>query len=123
MTDRPVTIPPTTTIADAHHLMRARRIRHLPIVDGEAVRGIISDRDLQLFESLSLGDPDSHLVAEVMIRDPVVVPPTMPLDEVVTTMADLRLGSVLVVDKTGLAGIFTAVDACAALARILADAA
>jgi CBS domain-containing protein len=122
MTDRPVTIPPTTTIADAHHLMRARHFRHLPVVDGGVICGVVSDRDLQLFESLALGAPDAHLVEEVMISDPLTVAPATPLDEVVNAMASGGFDSVLVADRAGLAGVFTAVDACSALARILGDA-
>jgi acetoin utilization protein AcuB len=119
MTQRPVTIPPTALIADAHRLMLSRRIRHLPVVGNDGLCGVLSDRDLHIFESLALGNPDEVSVADVMVKAPYVVEPTMPLDEAVAAMAELKIGSVVVVDKSGIAGIFTAVDACYALSQIL----
>ena len=119
MTMRPFTIAPTTSIADAHRVMIARKVRHLPVVGADGLCGVVSDRDLHIFESLSLGNSNEVPVADVMIANPCVVDPQTPLDEAVDMMAEQKIGSVVVVGKTGVAGIFTAVDACAALAQVL----
>lgn len=46
MTAPPITVSPTTDVLEALGLMTRRRIRHLPVVDGEAMVGFISIGDL-----------------------------------------------------------------------------
>ena len=46
MTAEPLTVSPRTTVADARRLMEAEGFRHLPVVDGNRLIGIISDRDV-----------------------------------------------------------------------------
>jgi CBS domain-containing protein len=46
MTSNPATVTPRTTIAEAWDLMRELDVRHLPVVEGEALVGMLSDRDL-----------------------------------------------------------------------------
>src|SRR5690606_7196350 len=48
MAQRLITVAPDTTIADALALSREHRIRHLPVVQGERLVGIVSDRDIRL---------------------------------------------------------------------------
>ena len=55
--------------------------------------------------------PNAELtVRQVMELHPVVVPPTAPIQTVVTLMHDCRIGSVLVVEDSRLVGIFTERD-------------
>jgi len=55
--------------------------------------------------------PTSELtVRQVMEPNPVVVPPSAPIQEVVTLMHDRRIGSVLVAEDARLVGIFTERD-------------
>jgi len=46
MTADPMTVPPDTPIQEALNTMLERGFRHLPVVDGESILGIISMRDL-----------------------------------------------------------------------------
>ena len=46
MTAPPITVTSDTTVLDALDLMTRRRIRHLPVIDGDQVRGFISIGDL-----------------------------------------------------------------------------
>ncbi len=46
MTPAPTVIEPTTTVAQAMALMTARRHRHVPVVVGDAVVGLVSAGDL-----------------------------------------------------------------------------
>jgi CBS domain-containing protein len=46
MTPAPTVIELTTTVGQAMTLMTTRRHRHLPVVDGERVVGLISQGDL-----------------------------------------------------------------------------
>ena len=46
MTAGPITIDPYTSIVEAAHLMGERRIRHLPVVEGEHLHGMVGIRDV-----------------------------------------------------------------------------
>ena len=115
----PVTIGIDQPMTAAHQLMREHRIRHLPVLAGGRLVGVVSDRDLHLVETLRDVDPDKVAVEDALSPDPYTVAPETPLDEVVQTMADRKLGSALVVRGTRVVGIFTTVDALHALAALL----
>src|SRR5262245_22735179 len=44
-------VTPSTRTADAVALLRQHRIRHLPVMDGDRVVGVVTDRDLRGVES------------------------------------------------------------------------
>jgi acetoin utilization protein AcuB len=115
----PVTIAPGDTMTSAHRLMRAGRLRHLPVVDDGRLVGLVSDRDLHLLESLRDVDPDEVTVAEAMTEDVYAVGPRTPLAEVLAIMATRRIGSAVVVGDRGVEGVFTATDALCALIDVL----
>ena len=119
MTLRPVTIAPGATLGDAERLMRVHLIRHLPVVDGNRLIGLIRAHDLHMLELLGRIDLETVRVEAAMARDPYAVSEMMPLDAVVDIMAGHRLDAVVVLDLLGVRGIFTAVDACHALASVL----
>lgn len=118
MTVSPFVIGVADTLADARRLMRERGIRHLPVLDGGRLVGVLSQRDLHLVESLAGVDPATDTVREAMSGDPYAVPVGAPLEEVAATMAERRLGSAIVVDRGAVVGVFTTVDALRALATL-----
>jgi acetoin utilization protein AcuB len=118
MTVSPVVIGSDRTLADAHRIMRARGIRHLPVVDAGALVGLVSQRDLYLAETLRSVDPATDTVREAMSADPYAVSPGAALEEVATIMAERKLGSAIVVDRGSVIGLFTTVDALRALATL-----
>jgi acetoin utilization protein AcuB len=117
------TIGRDQNLTTAHRLMRAHQIRHLPVLDGGKVVGIVSQRDLHLMESLDDADPDAITVEEAMTQDVCAVAPDAPLDEVAEFMLERTLGSVVVMRQGHLLGIFTTVDALHCLSRVLQRAA
>jgi len=120
MTRQPWTIRKDATMAQAHSMMRAHAIRHLPVLDGGKLVGIVSQRDLHLIETLPGSDPETVTVEEAMVSDVYVVGPNEPVDVVVDHMADHKQGSAVVVDRRGtVEGIFTTVDALQVLAEVL----
>lgn len=120
MSVQPATITRTASLADAHDIMRGHQIRHLPVLDAEGqVCGIVTERDLHLIETLADADPETTLVEEAMTERPFVVTSDTPLDEVLQIMAEHKYGSVIVVGRDGVEGIFTTVDACSVFARML----
>lgn len=119
MTESPVSVSTVTSISRAWTLMQEHRIRHLPVVDGDRVVGILSDRDLHLVKTMRGVDPDDVGVDETMVRDPFTLSPDVPLAEAARRMAELKVGSAVVVSGGKPIGIFTTTDALRALAVVL----
>lgn len=119
MTTSPHTIGVDQPMAQAHRMMREHHIRHLPVLRGGQLIGVLSDGDLHLIETLRDVDPDKVLVEDAMTQNPYSVSPEAPLDEVVAQMAEHKYGSVVVMQNHKVVGIFTTVDACRAFAEML----
>lgn len=119
MSTTPFTIESGQTMSQAHALMTREQIRHLPVLSGGKLVGIITQSELHLVESLSAVDPNLVTVDAVMTRDVYVVTPDAPLDEVVQEMARHKYGSTIVVDHHAVVGVFTVVDVCRAFAEML----
>lgn len=105
----------------AKEVMREQDIRHLPVTrDGELV-GIVTARDIQLAESITL-DPaqrEALSIEDVSVLEPYVVDIGQRLDNVLVEMAKRRIGSALVTRHGKLAGIFTVTDACRSFGEFL----
>ena len=70
MTKDVTTVGPETSLRDAARLMAERWIRHLPIVDGGKVVGIISQRDLAGVLAGALNEPET--LAQVVAASELV---------------------------------------------------
>ena len=81
--------------------------------------GLVSQRDLYLVETLRDVDPATATVEEAMTQEAYAVAPNEPLARVARTMAEKRYGCAVVMEEGDVVGIFTAVDALAALANVL----
>ena len=119
MTVMPHSINSDQTIDTANNLMKEHQIRHLPVLVSGQISGIVSDRDLKLAMSIRGVETTKTKVEEVATSDVFFVKPEAKLDDVVKTMADKKIGSVLVVDHHRLVGIFTTTDALKALNELL----
>jgi CBS domain-containing protein len=65
MTTEVITIGPQTRLKEAAKLMATKWIRHLPVVEGEKVVGIISQRDLTGMLAEALNEPEAlHTLLE-----------------------------------------------------------
>ncbi len=120
MSRQPWTIGRDATMSQAHEVMRRHRVRHLPVLQGDALVGIVTERDLHLMETLPDANPDQTRVEDAMSADVYSVSPDEPVDVVVEAMAARKLGSVVVLDRRhAVVGIFTTVDALEVLAEVL----
>jgi acetoin utilization protein AcuB len=97
--------------------MREHKVRHLPVLRGGQIEGVVSAGDLHLIETLQDVDPEKVTVEEAMTPAPYCVEPDAPLDEVVAEMAANKYGCAIVAVRHKVQGIFTTVDAC----RVFAD--
>jgi acetoin utilization protein AcuB len=118
MTLAPVTIAADRTVGEAHRLMRDRRIRHLPVLRGGQLVGVVSQRDVYLLETLKGFDPTTATVEDAMAADAYAVPPDARLEDVADEMARRRIGSAVVVERGEVVGLFTTIDALHALATL-----
>jgi CBS domain-containing protein len=108
MSADPVALQADAELADAVTLCRAVHGRHLPVVDGERLIGIVSDRDLRAAAGSGLGP--EHRVTEIMARDVVTIRPDEPLSRAAELMDDGRIGALPVVEDGALVGILTLTD-------------
>ena len=128
MTTVLVTVRPDAPVAEAQHLMRHRRIRHLPVVEGERLAGIITDRDVRTTlpspaTSLAVGEIryllDRLLVERVMTRSVITIGPDAPIADAVGLVLAHRIGALPVVEDDRLVGIITETDLLRAFAATL----
>ena len=124
MTREVVTVGPETTAAEALALCRENGIRHLPVLEGGRLVGVISDRDLRS-ATPALGDPNRAealqkiRVGDEMIRDVEMARPEDPIEDAALEMYEKRIGCLPVVDGEKLVGIITTSDVMRALAWLV----
>ncbi|MFZ0050701.1 MAG: CBS domain-containing protein [Desulfobaccales bacterium] len=103
----------------ANDIMRLGRVRHLPVVDGARLLGIISERDLfrsSLAQALGYGGKTSRelmktvRIKDIMVRELVTISPEMDLLQAVKIMVDKKIGCLPVVDQDRLVGLITETD-------------
>lgn len=119
MTTVPYSIDSSQSVRAAEQMMSDKKIRHLPVMQGDQLFGILSDRDIKL--AMAFFEADSKLVkvADICKEKPFVVEPDAKLHEVLDEMAEHHYGSALVVQNHKLVGIFTTVDACMGFSKVL----
>jgi len=120
MTRNPVTVTPETPVPDALRLMRDKKVRRFPVVDGQGrLTGIVSDRDLihatpSPATTLAVWEIPELLakirVEHVMTRNVVTIAADVPLEEAARVMADNKIGGLPVMQGGTLVGIITETD-------------
>lgn len=119
MTMVPHTIGVEQTLEKAIQVMNEYRIRHLPVLSGGRLVGILTDRDIKLVESFKDVDTKKVKVDEAFTPDPYITTPHAQLNEVCAEMVLHKYGCVLIEDNKKLVGIFTWVDALRAFDELL----
>ena len=119
MTPMPQTIESHQRISDAKNMMKTLNVRHLPVVAGGDLVGILSESDINLISLLKDVNLDRTFVNDAMTLHPFVVHPEAAVDETCAKMADDRISSAVVVQENGtIVGIFTYVDALRTLSEV-----
>lgn len=126
MTREPVTVRSRLSIGEALSILKEVDARHLPVVDGGELVGILSDRDLLELRNV-LDDPDAdtsvlrRAVSAYMSTDVASVNPETELTEAVDIMIERRVGAlpVLEAETEALVGIVSYVDVLKAAREFL----
>lgn len=119
MTPFPYSIGIDQPLAAAVEMMKEHGFRHLPVVEGEQLIGVLSERLVREASERARQTDSAPSVRDAPILEAYVVDLDARLDNVVLAMADRHLGSALVVKDGRLAGIFTSTDACRCLGEYL----
>ena len=119
MTTTPISIDKDIPLSEAAALMSKNNIRHLPVMAGEKIDGVITSTDVALIKGLRDVDMGKLTVRDCYSASPFTVTPDARLDDVLDEMAEKKYGCVLVKDNEHLVGIFTWVDALRATSELL----
>jgi acetoin utilization protein AcuB len=119
MTKSPVLVERTATMASALRTMDQHGFRHLPVMAGGKLVGVVSERELKIVENMRGIDSAMCVVGDFIVGPPYSVSPTATLREVAREMAAHKYGSAVVVDDGKVVGLFTTTDALRALDSVL----
>ena len=122
-----VTVTMDHTIGRARDIMKMKKIRHLLVMDGSELVGVITDRDVRSHLSPRIDTPIESSedektletkIHKVMTRDLITVSPDAPIGEAASLLLKHKVGCLPVLDKDGSAvGIVTDADFLGYLAR------
>ncbi|MCB9708266.1 MAG: CBS domain-containing protein [Myxococcales bacterium] len=132
MTKSPVVVQHDTPLVDAMALLQESNIRHLPILEGSALIGMVSDRDLRgVFPSGALEESAMRAlsgqyrapVSELMSADVLYIHPEDDLGEAIDLMLQQNVGAIPVTDpfSGNLVGIVSYVDILKAARNLVSE--
>ncbi|TMJ97175.1 MAG: CBS domain-containing protein [Actinobacteria bacterium] len=110
MTENVKSAEPSTSVREAARLMAGEDIGPVPVVEGERLVGIVTDRDLVVRVIAEGKDPDSTTVGEIVSADVVTVSPDQDLDEALKLLARHQVRRLPVVENDRLVGIVAQAD-------------
>ena len=101
------------TLTEAYAIMQEREIRHIPIIDGQRLIGILSDRDVLRFANVEPTglDVPPYPVEIAMTAKPLTCSPETELSVIGNAMITHKIDCLPVVDASGdLVGLVTSSD-------------
>lgn len=118
MSDDIITVNKTQSIREVSDIIKDKNIRHVPVVSGEKVIGMLSKVDLQKISFVDTVDGDGLTTAlydglnieQVMTKNVKVVQKDDTIYEVATLLSKNEFHSLPVVDEEKLVGIITTTD-------------
>ena len=114
-----ITATPAMSLAEVQRLMRDHNIRHVPVVSGKRLVGMMTDRDLREAvpspaTTLARGEIAYHLettpIKTCMTRDVVWIGPDMEMVHAARLLVQHKIGCLPVVDHGTLVGVVTDMD-------------
>jgi len=124
----PVTVTPDDSFRHAMTLIRQKGIRHLPVVEGGQLVGIVTDRDIRQTSpspATSLEIHELHYllekvrIREIMTKKVYTVTPDIPIEEAARLMLQYKIGGLPVLKQGTLVGIITETDILRAFVEVM----
>ena len=121
-----ITVDKNASLRRARRILDQHRIRHLLVMDGKRLVGIVTDRDLRQAapsskSPLTIGEREEFMdelkVVEVMSRKLITASPDTTVREAAKVMVSEKIGCLPVVDGNQLVGIVTETDLLEMLVR------
>ncbi len=115
MTREVKTVKPGDSVRTALELARSGRFRHLPVVSGDTLVGVVSDRDMRLVSPSVVthenqGLLENTLIQDVMHSQVITAHPLDPVEDAAKLMYQHKIGCLPVVAGSKLVGIITETD-------------
>ena len=111
MTSDPCTIDADKSVAYAAKMMRDEDVGLAPIVEGDKLIGMLTDRDIAIRVVAEGRNPDQVTVTEVASKQVVTIDPQQELDEALRIMAKHQVRRLPVVEEDGrLVGVVAQAD-------------
>jgi CBS domain-containing protein len=110
MTSNPESCSSDASVADAAKLMASKDVGPIPVVDGDRLVGLLTDRDIVVRVVAEGRDPRSTQVGEVASSDLATVSPDEDLDRALQLLAQRRVRRLPVVEGDKLVGIVAQAD-------------
>jgi acetoin utilization protein AcuB len=127
MTKKVFTVEPDDYLSSVFLLMKEKKVKHIPVVKGTKLKGLVSDRDIKEYSPSKATSLDIHelhyLLAKTMIKEimhtkVITTSPETPVEEAAMLMLDENIGALPVLDNGNLVGIISDKDIFHALVDI-----
>ena len=119
MAEKIVTISADDSLSTVEDIMTLGRVRHMPVVRGGTLVGVVSQRDLLRASLSNLTEFGSEQrraflqvveINRVMSSPPIVIGPDATPEEAARVMADKKIGCLPVLEGQMLVGMLTETD-------------
>jgi CBS domain-containing protein len=111
MTSNPCSIDAEKSVAYAAKMMREEDVGLAPIVEGDKLIGMLTDRDIAIRVVAEGRNPEQVKVADVASKQVVTIDPQQDLDEALRIMAKHQVRRLPVVEEDGkLVGVVAQAD-------------
>ncbi len=111
MTERPRCVTPDTTVSQVAEIMEAEDIGAVPVLEGEQLSGMVTDRDIVIRAIAKGKDPRGMPVREIFSREVITVGPDDDLSDALQLMANHQVRRLPVVDEEDrLVGVVSQAD-------------
>ena len=110
MTSDVKTAAPSQSLTDVARLMKQEDVGSVPVVDGERLIGVVTDRDIVVRGIADGSDPHAIKAGDIASRDVVTVRPGDDLDDAMRLMAQHQVRRLPVVDEQRLVGMLAQAD-------------
>lgn len=127
MSPDPTTLTTSASVREARELMAYYGVRHLPVVQGDHLAGIVSDRDVRIDDDVlrrAVETASTQLdggVGQVMSSPAHVIDPDESVEAAARSMLSWRVSALPVVADGNVVGIITTTDCLLAALSIPSD--